>query len=86
MCFSSDGLRLVSVSDDKSLILYKIDSQEPEFIVKNAHHDKIKSTTYLSKELIATGAYDSTVKIWDPKTQKVKQIISQPILTSIKSK
>jgi WD40 repeat protein len=69
--FTPDGLSLITASDDKSIIYYKLDDINPILTIENAHDDQIKSAIYLDNSLSATGGYDKVVKIWDCKTKKV---------------
>jgi WD40 repeat protein len=77
--FTPDGLSLITASDDKSIIYYKLDDINPILTIENAHDDQIKSAIYLDNSLSATGGYDKVVKIWDCKTKKVYIIYRQSL-------
>ena len=69
--FALDGHTLITASDDKSIIYYKLDDINPILTIENAHDDQIKSAIFLDNSLSATGGYDKVVKLWDCRTQKV---------------
>ncbi|KAF7555852.1 hypothetical protein G7046_g6455 [Stylonectria norvegica] len=66
----TDLTMLLSTSDDKTLRLWDLPSNEP---VKTfvGHGDYVRCATFMPgtmSNMIVSGSYDSTVKLWDPRT------------------
>lgn len=66
--FKQNKTDLISASSDKSLRIWDIPSQTSTMIF-DEHQDYIK-TAAISSNLIISGSYDQTVKIWDPRMSK----------------
>lgn len=68
--FLSDRLHIFSGSDDNSVCVWDIPS-EKEVISYRDHEDYVRCgvASMASKDIILTGSYDHTVKLWDTRTQ-----------------
>ena len=65
--FSSDGRRVVSGGDDKTIRLW--DTENGQEIRSMTHGSEVYSASFRSnRQNIASGAKDNTVKIWDVET------------------
>lgn len=68
VAFNSDGNRLVSASDDKTLKLWNIANQKFIATLKG-HSNWVRSGQFAPDgRLLASGSDDKTVKIWDAKS------------------
>jgi U3 small nucleolar RNA-associated protein 15 len=65
-----ESTSLVSVSDDSTVRLWDLPSQE-SVIVFRGHTDYVRSGGYMpgqSSSLLFSGSYDQTVRLWDPRS------------------
>ena len=77
LAFSSDGVWVVSGSDDKSVRLWDIQISTP---VKTflGHSCSISSVSIsANRSLVASGSWDCTVRLWDVQTGGCQRIIGQ---------
>lgn len=64
MCFYPDGTHLVSVGDDKNLVIW--DLSNGNMISCDSNHDSFLSCVSMCKTVpaLVTGSADKTLKIW----------------------
>ena len=63
LCVLNDG-RLVSGSDDKSIIIYNKTTYKPDIIIKE-HKDYITCITKLSSGILASCSFDKTINLFN---------------------
>ncbi|KAI1344951.1 WD40 repeat-like protein [Xylariaceae sp. FL0016] len=66
----ADLTTLMSASDDRTVRLWDLPSQEPTSTFVG-HSDYVRSGAFMpgaSSNMLVTGSYDSTVRLWDPRT------------------
>lgn len=66
----TDLTTLLSASDDKTVRLWDLPSNEPTTTFVG-HNDYVRSANFMPgtmSNMIVSGSYDSTVKLWDPRT------------------
>ena len=74
-CFSSDSTKIYSVGLDRTLKAVSIETQTENLL--GTHEDGISCVaTDSSQELIVTGSWDSSVKLWD-------QRIENPLINNL---
>ena len=68
--FSPDGLKMVTASYDKSLIIWDVLSYKQLRILHACHKDWINTCAFsdTSSDILITGSNDFTLKLWDLKT------------------
>eukprot|EP00794_Sanderia_malayensis_P012166 gene12166-13421_t len=67
--FSPCETRLMTVSTDKSLVIWDIISLKPIHILNNCHRDWISACAWSDVgDYVVTGSNDFTLKLWDAKT------------------
>jgi U3 small nucleolar RNA-associated protein 15 len=85
--WSSSGLHLISSSDDKSVRLWDLGTEESTWTFRNAHTDYVRSLCAhpSSPDLFVSGSYDHSLKMWDSrqKTSTVTFAHGHPIEHSI---
>jgi len=71
-----DSNRLVSASDDKSIIVWDI-KQGQRIVKLLGHSDKVRSVTVSPNgQYIASGSRDRTIRLWDGKTLNFIKVLS----------
>ena len=68
LCILNDG-RLVSGSDDKSIIIYNKKTYQPDIIIKE-HNNSVFCITQLSSGILASCSNDNTIKLFNIKEMK----------------
>ena len=70
--WASDGLNMISGSDDKKVKLWDLASQEVIWDSRNAHSDYVRcvESNPVAPEMFVSGAYDHTVKLWDRRQEQ----------------
>ena len=70
LAFSMDGLRMVSASHDKSIIVWDLVSYAQVQQLQACHKDWINTCVFsdISPDILLTGSNDLTLKLWDLKT------------------
>jgi U3 small nucleolar RNA-associated protein 15 len=66
----SETTALMSASDDKTVRLWDLPSQESTCMFVG-HHDYVRSGAFMTGQaagLLVSGSYDQTVKLWDPRS------------------
>ena len=73
----SDKLHLFSAGDDALLTYWDVPSETQLLTIPGAHKDYIRagSTSPVSSEVIATGSYDHSVKVWDVRVSNNSSIV-----------
>lgn len=69
VCFSSDGMMLLSASADKSILSTDANSGQAIARLENAHSDGINALRMISPSVIATGDDSGGIKVWDVRQQ-----------------
>jgi len=65
VCLTSDGQKIISVSEDKSIRVWSIETGKCQKILEG-HTGKIKSISVTPMgKFAATGGHDKTVRVWD---------------------
>ena len=69
--FTEDKSSILSFSDDKTVKLWDIPSQECVITWKDEHSDYIRAgkSSPVSSDLVLSGSYDHTAKLWDKRTR-----------------
>lgn len=67
--FSEDGLKLLSCSKDRSIMITDMETEKLLKYYENAHDDAINRLHVINENLFATGDDDGTVKVWDLRTK-----------------
>ncbi|KAK0555313.1 U3 small nucleolar RNA-associated protein 15 [Tilletia horrida] len=72
--FSSDPTQVLSASDDKTVRLWDIPTQEP-ITVLDRHTDYVRSAIVSpdNPSLLLSGSYDGTVRLWDVRMEGHKE-------------
>ncbi|KAK3711257.1 hypothetical protein RRG08_018738 [Elysia crispata] len=68
--FSEDGRRLYSVSKDKSLLCFDVETGKLKKRIRNAHESSIYSMVVTGTHFVATGDDDGVLKVWDMRTKE----------------
>lgn len=63
--FSPNGQQFLSVSSDKSIIIYDTESLEQVRKIEKAHNKGILDANWIDDQRIITCSSDNTVKIWN---------------------
>ncbi|KAF8077667.1 F-box/WD repeat-containing protein 11 [Lyophyllum atratum] len=69
LCVRFDDERLVSCSKDHTVRTYSFPDLAPQFVL-HAHRAAVNAVS-ISKDLIASGSGDKSIKLWDAKTGKL---------------
>ncbi len=74
LAFSHDGLKMVSASHDKSLIIFDTLSWKQVRTLHACHKDWINTCVFsdTNSDILVTGSNDFTLKVWDLKTGSEK--------------
>jgi WD40 repeat protein len=64
VCFSGDGLRVLSTGDDCSIFTWDYATGNELQSIPKVHNQKISGITCLTAEQFATCSWDRTIKIW----------------------
>ena len=74
IAFGSDGVTMVSVSHDNSIIVWDTLSKVTKMVIPNAHKDWITSCTFTetTPPLLVTASNDFTLKLWNTSTWEAK--------------
>ena len=65
VCFSLDGKRIFSGSDDKTVKVWDAESGQ-EQLTRTGHSDSVNSVSFSPDgKRIVSGSSDNTVKVWD---------------------
>ena len=77
IAFSSDGMTMVTSSNDKSFIVWDLMSKKIMKTIPSAHNDWINTCTFLNTnpELFITGSNDFNLKIWNTSDWSQKAIL-----------
>jgi len=60
---------MLSASDDRVVRLWDLTSSDPLLEIANQHNDYIRTATFMgNRNLIVTGCYDGTVRLFDPRS------------------
>lgn len=62
--FRPDGKQFVSVSSDKSVIIFDSETMEPVQKIEKAHNKGVMDVAWLGDDMIMTCSTDNTLKIW----------------------
>jgi WD40 repeat protein len=68
VAFRPDGMFIVSVSADKSIVIYDSDTLEVVRKIDKAHTKGIIDVAWISDSLIATSSSDNLIKYWNVET------------------
>jgi WD40 repeat protein len=66
VCFAQDGLSLFTGGLDKTVSL--LDLQTGSIVALGKHDDGVKSIV-TSANLLFSGSWDKTIKVWDPRSE-----------------
>ncbi|KAG5650497.1 hypothetical protein H0H81_012053, partial [Sphagnurus paluster] len=69
LCVRFDDNRLVSCSKDHTVRTYSFPDLSPQFVLR-AHRAAVNAVS-ISKDLIASGSGDKSIKLWDAKTGRL---------------
>ena len=80
IAMTPDGKKLVSGSDDKTIIAWDISTGKPTLYLKEPGHSKgVKSVAITPDgKKIVSGSDDKTIKVWDINTGKLELSIEEP--------
>ena len=86
LAFSNDGIRMVSASHDKSIIIWDLVSHTQVQQLQACHKDWINACAFsdTSSDTLLTGSNDLTLKLWDLKTG-VDKVTFKGHMTAINS-
>jgi U3 small nucleolar RNA-associated protein 15 len=62
----SEPTSLMSCGDDTTVRLWDLPSEKPESILRG-HTDYVRCGSFLNGNLMVSGSYDTTIKLWDPR-------------------
>ncbi len=68
VAFSKDGKFFISVSSDKSIVLYDTESLEVVRKIEKAHNKGILDALWLNDTTIITSSSDNEIKFWNIET------------------
>ncbi|CAE7460470.1 UTP15 [Symbiodinium microadriaticum] len=70
--WSSSGLHILSSSDDKSVRLWDLGTEESIWNCKSAHSDYVRSlcTHPSAQDVFVSGSYDHSLKMWDARQRR----------------
>ena len=64
---TTEPTSLMSCGDDTTVKLWDLPSEKPETVLRG-HSDYVRCGSFLSSSnLVVSGSYDNTIKIWDPR-------------------
>ena len=78
VCWSADGLNVMSASDDKSVKRWDLSTGEMTWNNNKEHTDYVRcvAPNPISSDIFVTGCYDHTVKVWDARQPTPVQTIA----------
>lgn len=72
----SEPTSLMSCGDDTTVRIWDLPSEKPEAILRG-HTDYVRTGAYLpNSNLLVSGSYDTTIKLWDPRTSSAVMTFS----------
>jgi len=74
--FSTDGLKLYSISGDKSIVISDPERLETIKYIDNAHNAPIHAISLVEDHFFATGDENGNLRVWDPRINSMEPIYS----------